>query len=308
MEGGGIFIIILIVFVFILASSTIKMVSQATVKIIERLGKYHKTAQSGLNIIVPFIDKVRASTDLREQLIDIMPQSVITRDNVTMMVDCVIYFQIIDPVKAVYEIANLKYGLEQLTQSSLRAVIGELDLDHTLSGRETINGKLRSSLDVATDKWGVKVMRVEVRNIVPPEDIRITMEKQMTAERNRRATILQAEGEKQSQILKAEGQKQSAIVSAEGRKESAILDAEGIAQARMRVANAEGEAIKLIADALRNNGGDPSQYMIALKYLESLKEISSNSQKIVFLPYETSGILGSLGGIKELFNNVGKTE
>ena len=305
MEVGVVFIIIIIIFALIVATSTIKMVSQATVKIIERLGKYHKTAESGLNIIVPFIDKVRATLDLREQLIDIMPQSVITRDNVTMMVDCVVYFQIVDAAKAVYEIANLKYGVEQLTQSSLRAVIGELDLDHTLSGRELINTKLRGSLDVATDKWGVKVMRVEVRNIVPPEDIRITMEKQMTAERNRRATILIAEGEKQSNILRAEGMKQSQIVQAEGQKESAILQADGQAEARMRVANAEAKAIQVVAESLKSEGGDPAQYLIALKYLESLKDISSNAQKLVFLPYESSGILSSLGGIKELLSNVG---
>ncbi|MFA6572252.1 MAG: paraslipin, partial [Bacteroidota bacterium] len=195
---GFVFVVILLVFVLIIAASTIKVVSQATVKIIERLGKYHKVAESGLNIIVPFIDKVRATMDLREQLIDIQPQAVITRDNVTMEVDCVVYWQIVEPIKTVYEISNVRYGIEQMTQSSLRSVIGEMDLDHTLSGRDLINAKLRAALDQATDKWGVKVMRVEVRNIVPPEDIRVTMEKQMTAERNRRALILQAEGEKAS--------------------------------------------------------------------------------------------------------------
>ena len=306
MPDGMIFIVVIIVFAIIVAMSTIKVVSQATVKIIERLGRYHKTAESGLNIIIPFIDKVRATIDMREQLVDIMPQQVITRDNVTMSVDCVVYFQITDAKSAVYEIANLKYGIEQLTQSSLRAVIGELDLDHTLSGRDLINAKLRGSLDQATDKWGVKVMRVEVRNIVPPEDIRITMEKQMTAERNRRATILLAEGEKQSQILRAEGQKQSAIVSAEGQKQSAILAAEGQAEARMRVANAESEALKIIANALTTSG-DPASYLIAMKYLESLKDIAANSQKVVFLPFEATGVMSSLGGIKELLTNIDKT-
>ncbi|MGA2298784.1 MAG: SPFH domain-containing protein [FCB group bacterium] len=302
--GGVYLIIIIIFFALIFASSTIKVVSQATVKIIERLGKFHKVAESGLNIIMPFIDKVRATLDLREQLIDIPPQAVITRDNVTMEVDCVVYWQIVEPVKTVYEIANVRYGIEQLTQSSLRAVIGEMDLDHTLSGRDIINTKLRGSLDAATDKWGLKVMRVEVRNIVPPEDIRITMEKQMTAERNRRATILIAEGEKQSAILRAEGQKQSAIVAAEGQKQSLILGAEGQAEARMKVANAEGQAISLVATALKEETGDPASYLIALKYLEALRDISTNAQKIVFLPYESSGIMGSLGGIKELFTQV----
>jgi regulator of protease activity HflC (stomatin/prohibitin superfamily) len=212
---------------------------------------------------------------------------------------------VIDPIKAVYEIATLQRGIQQLTLSALRAVVGEMDLDHTLSGRELINTKLRASLDSATDKWGVKVIRVELRNVMPPEDIRLTMEKQMTAERNRRATILQAEGEKQSAILRAEGQKQSAIVSAEGQKQSAILSAEGQAEARLRVANAEAQAITMITDSLKEKSSDPASYLIALKYLESLKEISANAQKLVFLPYETSGILSSLGGIKELLSQVG---
>ncbi len=294
----------IILFTIIVAFSSIKMVSQATVKIIERLGKYHKTATSGLNIIIPFIDKVRASIDLREQLIDIPPQQVITRDNVGMGVDCVVYWQVTDPIKAIYEIYNTRAGIEQLAVSALRAVIGELDLDHTLSGRETINMKLRGTLDQATDKWGVKVLRVELRNVIPPEDIRITMEKQMTAERNRRASILQAEGEKQSAILRAEGQKQSSIVSAEGQKQSAILAAEGQAEARLRVAEAESEAIKMVAASLNLKTGDPSSYLIALKYLESLKDISANAQKIVFMPYESTGVLSSLGGIKELLNQI----
>lgn len=306
METGTIIVLVILIFAFFVATSSIKMVSQATVRIIERLGKYHKTAESGLNIIIPFFDKVRATIDIREQLIDIPPQAVISRDNVTMEVDCVVYWQVIDPVKAVYEIYNMRTGLEQLSISALRAVIGELDLDHTLSGRDTINAKLRGALDGATDKWGLKVMRVELRNVIPPEDIRITMEKQMTAERNRRATILQAEGEKSSAILRAEGQKQSAIVSAEGQKQSAILAAEGQAEARMRVANAEAEAIKVVTSSLKATNGDPASYLVALKYMESLKDIAGNSQKLVFMPYESSAVLGSLGSIKELLNQIDK--
>ena len=305
MDVFAVFMIIAIVFAFIVAMSSIKMVSQATVKIIERLGKYHKTAMSGLNIIVPFIDSVRSTLDLREQLTDIEPQPVITLDNVTMEVDCVVFWQVIDPVKAVYEIATLQRGLQQLTLSALRSVIGEMHLDQTLAGRELINTKLRASLDSATDKWGVKIMRVELRNVLPPEDIRLTMEKQMTAERNKRATILQAEGEKQSAILKAEGQKQSAIVSAEGQKQALILAAEGQAEARVRVATAEAQAVTLVTDALKTSS-DPATYLIAIKYLESLKEISSNAQKLVFMPYEASGIMSSLGGIKELLTSAGK--
>lgn len=302
MEVATVLLIVIVFFAFIVALSSIKVVSQASVKIIERLGRYHKTAASGLNIIVPFIDSVRATLDLREQLTDIEPQPVITRDNVTMEVDCIVYWQVVDPIKAVYEIATLQRGIQQLTLSALRAVIGEMDLDHTLAGRDQINTKLRASLDSATDKWGVKVMRVELRNVIPPEDIRLTMEKQMTAERNRRAAILQAEGEKQSAILRAEGQKQSAIVSAEGQKQSAILQAEGQAEARMRVANAEAQAISMVTEVLKQ-AGDPASYLIAMKYLESLKDISLNAQKVVFLPFEASGVMSSLGGIKELLTH-----
>ncbi|MGI6369567.1 MAG: SPFH/Band 7/PHB domain protein [Ignavibacteria bacterium] len=295
-------IIALIIFVVIVAFSSVKVVNQASVKIIERLGKFHKLAQSGLNIIVPFIDKVRSTLDLREQLIDIDPQSVITRDNVTMQVDCVVYWQVIDPIKTVYEIFNVSIGIQQLTTSTIRSVIGEMDLDHTLSSREAINAKLRGVLDSATDKWGVKVIRVEVRNILPPEDIRVTMEKQMTAERNRRAVILTAEGEKQSAILTAEGNQQSAIISAEGEKRKRILEAEGVAEAKLRVAEAEAKAIEIVSKSLASTKADPASYLIALKYIESLKDISDNPNKMVFMPYEATGVLSSIATIKELFN------
>ena len=194
----------------------IKIVPQKQVKIIERLGKYHRTAEAGLNTIVPFLDSVRDTIDLREQITKIEPQPVITRDNVTMEVDAVIYSVIVDPVRATYEVQNLRWGLEQLTLSALRNVIGQLDLDHTLSSRDTTNSQLRAALDTATQQWGVKVMRIELKNINPPEEIRLTMEKQMTAERTRRAVVTTAEGEKSSAILRAEGQKQSQIVNAEG--------------------------------------------------------------------------------------------
>jgi regulator of protease activity HflC (stomatin/prohibitin superfamily) len=216
-----------------------------------------------------------------------------------MEVDAVIYFLVADPVRATYEVQNLSWGLEQLTLSALRNVIGQLDLDHTLSSRDTTNTQLRAALDTATQQWGVKVMRIELKNITPPEEIRLTMEKQMTAERTRRAVVTTAEGEKSSAILRAEGQKQSQIVNAEGSKEAAILAAEGQAQARLRVAQAEAQAIQLVAQAL-GASGSPAQYLIAQKYLESLTAIADGAQKLVFLPYETSGIMASLGGIKEL--------
>jgi regulator of protease activity HflC (stomatin/prohibitin superfamily) len=231
----------------------------------------------------------------------IEPQPVITRDNVTMEVDAVIYFVIADPVRATYEVQNLKWGIEQLTLSGLRNVIGALDLDHTLTSRDTINTQLRATLDAATQQWGVKIMRVELKNIDPPQEIKLTMEKQMTAERSRRATVTQAEGEKSSAILRAEGQKQSKIVTAEGEKESAILAAEGQATARLRVAQAEAQAIEVVTAAL-GAAGNPSQYLIAQRYLETLTQIATNPQKIVFLPFEAAGVMGSLGSMKELFD------
>ena len=283
---------------------TVKIVPQKQAMIVERLGKYHRTAEAGLNIIMPFIDAIRAQIDLREQITKIEPQSVITRDNVTMEVDAVIYSVVIDPVRSTYEVQNLQWGIEQLTLSALRNVIGALDLDHTLTSRDSINTQLRAALDVATEQWGVKVMRIELKNIVPPEEIRLTMEKQMTAERTRRAVVTTAEGEKSSAILRAEGQKQSQIVNAEGSKQAAILAAEGQAEARLRVAQAEAQAIEMITKSLAGTG-NPAQYLIAKSYLESLGQIATNAQKLVFLPYEASGVLASLGGIKELLQASG---
>jgi regulator of protease activity HflC (stomatin/prohibitin superfamily) len=294
----------LVLFALIVLAKSIKIVPQKKVKIIERLGKFHKAAEAGLNIILPFLDSVRDTIDIREHITAIEPQPVITRDNVTMEVDAVIYFVIADPVRATYEVQNLAWGIEQLTLSGLRNVIGALDLDHTLTSRDTINTQLRATLDAATQQWGVKIMRVELKNINPPQEIKLTMEKQMTAERSRRATVTQAEGEKSSAILRAEGQKQSKIVTAEGEKQSAILAAEGQATARLRVAQAEAQAIEVVSKAL-GAAGNPSQYLIAQRYLESLTQIAANPQKIVFLPFEAAGALGSLGAMKELFDGAG---
>ena len=287
------------IFLLIVLMRTIKIVPQKQVKIIERLGRYHRTAEAGLNTIVPFLDAVRDTIDMREQITKIEPQSTITRDNVTMEVDAVIYSVIVDPVRATYEVQNLKWGIEQLTLSALRNVIGALDLDHTLTSRDAINTQLRAALDTATEQWGVKVMRIELKNIVPPEEIRLTMEKQMTAERTRRAVVTTAEGDKSSAILRAEGQKQAQIVNAEGAKQSAILAAQGQAEARLAVAQAEAQAIQMVAQAL-GSSGSPAQYLIAKSYLESLGQIATNAQKIVFLPYEASGVMASIGGIREL--------
>jgi regulator of protease activity HflC (stomatin/prohibitin superfamily) len=287
------------VFLLIVLMKAVKIVPQKQVKIIERLGKYHRTAEAGLNTIFPFLDSVRETIDLREQITKIEPQPVITRDNVTMEVDAVIYSVIVDPVRATYEVQNLRWGLEQLTLSALRNVIGQLDLDHTLASRDTTNSQLRAALDTATQQWGVKVMRIELKNITPPEEIRLTMEKQMTAERTRRAVVTTAEGEKSSAILKAEGHKQSLIVNAEGSKQAAILAAEGQAEARLRVAQAEAQALEVVARALGSTAS-PAQYLIAQKYLESLIAIATDADKLVFMPYEAAGVLASLGGIREL--------
>lgn len=301
----------------IAAAKTIKIVPQSSVLLIERLGKFNRIAASGLNIIVPFLDSPRGvywtnvrpgltSIDLREQYIDLPPQPVITRDNVTINVDSVVYWMITDPIKAVYEINDLVGSLVQLTITGMRSVMGEMDLDHTLSSRDQINNKLRLILDEATDKWGVKVTRVDVKNISPPEDVRLTMEKQMTAERNRRALILQAEGDRQAAITRAEGEKQAAITRSEGLKESAILEAEGAAQARLRATQAEAQAIAQISQAI----GDPkqtAQYLITARYIESLRDMSrSNNSKVVFMPMETSSMLSSIGAFKEVFAETGE--
>lgn len=294
-------LLIFAAFILIVLMKAVKIVPQKQVKIIERLGKYHRTAEAGLNTIFPFFDSVRETIDLREQITKIEPQPVITRDNVTMEVDAVIYFVIVDPVRATYEVQNLRWGLEQLTLSALRNVIGQLDLDHTLASRDTTNAQLRAALDSATQQWGVKVMRIELKNITPPEEIRLTMEKQMTAERTRRAVVTTAEGEKSAAILRAEGQKQSQIVTAEGSKQAAILAAEGEAEARMRVAQGEAQALRVVAEAI-GASGNPAQYLIAQRYMEALNTIATDADKLVFLPYEATAVMASLGGMKELLN------
>ena len=310
------FFMFLAISALVVAAKTIKIVPQATVMLIERLGRFSRLATSGLNVIVPFLDKPRgvywtnvrpglASIDLREQYIDLPPQPVITRDNVTIHVDSVVYWQITDAVKAVYEVADLIGAIVQLTITGMRAVIGDMDLDHTLSQRDQINAKLRIGLDEATDKWGVKVTRVDVKNINPPEDVRVTMEKQMTAERTRRALVLQAEGDKQAAITRAEGEKQAAVTRAEGQKQSAILAAEGAAQARLRNAEAEAEAISQVARVMLDHG-NPAQYLITQRYIESLKEMSlGQNSKVIFMPVETSAMLSSIGAIKEMISQSG---
>jgi regulator of protease activity HflC (stomatin/prohibitin superfamily) len=302
------------------------VIKQAQTMVIERLGRFNRVLNSGVNIIWPIVDRPREITwrykrtdvsgqivvvttttkriDLRERVYDFARQNVITSDNVTIEIDALVYFQVTDPVKAVYEIANLPDAIEKLTQTTLRNVIGELDLDACLTSRDTVNSKLRAILDEATDKWGVKVNRVELQDITPPRDIQEAMEKQMRAERDRRAAILRAEGEKQAAILEAEGVREAEINRAEGAKRAAILRAEGEAEARIKVANAEASAITRVTESINGSKADPANYLIAVRYVEALKEmVSGRDNKVVYLPYEATGILSSIGGIKDMFSS-----
>ncbi|MBQ2025069.1 MAG: SPFH/Band 7/PHB domain protein [Paludibacteraceae bacterium] len=318
MSAFSVILLVAAALVVIYVLNGIKIVSQSETMIVERLGRYHRTLQAGINIILPIVERpketiARMNTgalrmlnriDLREQVYDFDKQSVITKDNVMTEINALLYFQIVDPVKSVYEIKNLPMAIEKLTQTTLRNVVGEMELDETLTSRDTINSKLRNVLDEATNKWGVKVNRVELQDITPPESIRFAMEKQMQAERDRRAEILKAEGEKQSAILKSEGEKAAEINAAEAEKQARILKAQGQAEAQILQAEAEAKAIAQISAAVASNkGSDPVQYLLAIKYIESLKEMTSGKDnKTVYLPYEATGVLGSLGGIKDLFN------
>ena len=318
--------VVAVLVIFIVAKG-LTIVRQAECMVIERLGRYHATFSSGINVMIPILDNPRdvnwryvqetgrgqkilinktvKRIDLRETVYDFPRQNVITKDNVVTEINALLYFQITDAVKMAYEIANLPDAIEKLTQTTLRNVIGELDLDGVLSSRDTINTKLRAILDEATDKWGVKVNRVELQDINPPADIRAAMEKQMRAERDRRAIILQAEGEKRSQILEAEGAKEAAINRAEGDKRAAVLRAEGDAEARIKVAQAEAVAVNSLIKVFEGQKADPTNYLVAVRYIEALQAmVSGQGNKVVYMPYEATGVLGSVGGIKEMFDQM----
>ena len=311
---GAIVLIVIVVLAIVLVKKTLVIIPQSETKIIERLGRYYATLKPGINIIIPFIDRAKDivalkngrytytnTIDLREQVYDFDRQNVITKDNIQMQINALLYFQIVDPFKAVYEINNLPNAIEKLTQTTLRNIIGEMELDQTLTSRDTINTKLRGVLDDATNKWGIKVNRVELQDITPPASVLQAMEKQMQAERDKRATILTSEGEKQSQILQSEGEKAAKINRAEAEKQQAILLAEGEATARIRKAEAEAQAIEKITAAV-GKSTNPANYLLAQNYIKMLQEVASGDKsKTVFLPYEASGLMGSLGGIKELF-------
>lgn len=315
--GGAIFVLLILVI------KAVYLVRQAEAVVIERLGRFSRVLTPGIHFVVPFLDAPRevlwshikesdskrhyrylralARLDLREDVYDFPRQNVITKDNVTMEINALLYYQITDPKLAVYEINNLPEAIEQLTQTTLRDVIGSMDLDSTLVSRNEINERLRIILDEATDKWGVKVNRVELKEVNPPADIRHAMEKQMRAERDRRAVILESEGKKRAAILEAEGIQESQLLKAKAEAEANIMRAEGEAQARLKIAQAESTAIKMIQDAVP--GHDPLPYMIATQYIKALPEMTDGpNSKMIVVPYEMSSLAGSLASMKSIFD------
>jgi regulator of protease activity HflC (stomatin/prohibitin superfamily) len=285
---------LLFLFVIVLLAKTVRIVPQARAGIVERFGKYKQTLPAGLNIVVPFIDRVRYLIDLREQVVSFPPQPVITEDNLVVSIDTVIYFQVTDPIAATYEIANYIQAVEQLTMTTLRNIVGGMDLEETLTSREQINSGLRGVLDEATGKWGIRVNRVEIKGIDPPPSIKDSMEKQMRADRDKRAAILTAEGQRQSAILTAEGQKQSAILSAEGARESQILRAQADREASILRAQGEGQAIQTVFQAIHD--GRPDQSLLAYQYLQMMPKIAEgDANKVWIVPSEIGKALEGLG-------------
>lgn len=311
--GGFIFLIVLVVLILLVLSSCIKIVPQAYAVVLERLGAYRATWNTGIHFKVPFIERVARKVNLKEQVVDFPPQPVITKDNVTMQIDTVVFFQITDPKLYAYGVENPIMAIENLSATTLRNIIGDMELDETLTSREVINTKMRASLDVATDPWGIKVNRVELKNIIPPAAIQDAMEKQMKAERERREAILIAEGEKRSTILVAEGKKQSAILDAEAEKQAAILraeaqkermikEAEGQAEAVLKVQNATAEGIRMIKEA----GAD--QAVLTLKSLEAFAKAADGKATKLIIPSEIQGIAGLAASLKEVVVDEKKSE
>ena len=293
--GGGFAFLVLIVILFLILVSNIKIIPQAKAAIVERLGAYRSTWKTGVHFTIPFIDRIAKSMSLKEQVLDFPPQPVITSDNVHMQIDTVIYYQISDPKLYTYGVEHPMVAIENLTATTLRNIIGDLELDQTLTSRDIINTKMRAILDEATDPWGIKINRVELKNIMPPQDIQEAMEKQMRAERERREKILQAEGEKKSAVLIAEGQKESKILEAEADKQAAILQAEAVKEAKIREAEGEAAAILKIQQAVADgikliNEAAPSDKGIALKSLEALKELADGKANKLIIPSDIQGL------------------
>ena len=288
-------IIVLIALVIALLAANIKVVPQAHAFVIERLGAYHATWSTGLHLKIPFIDRIAKKVSLKEQVIDFPPQPVITKDNVTMQIDTVVYFQITDSKPYAYGVERPISAIENLSATTLRNIIGEMELDHTLTSRDVINSKIRVILDEATDAWGIKVNRVELKNIIPPKEIQDSMEKQMKAERERRAKILDAEGEKRSAILIAEGQKESAVLRAEAVRETKIREAQGEAEAILSVQRALADSIKLLNEA------DPNKAVLTLKSFEALEKVADGKATKIIIPSEIQGMAGLAASAKEIF-------
>ena len=299
MQPFIIFLIIVFLLLIIFLFKSIKIVHQSEVYVIERLGKFHKIADAGITLIIPFIDRIRYIVSLKQQTLDVLPQEVITKDNVTIKINTVVFYKIFDPAKAVYEIQSLRKSIEYLSVTTARDIIGKLDLDATFSSRDLINDQLRSVLNDATSQWGCSVERVEIQDITPPEDIRTAMEKQMNAERQKRAEILKAEGERQAKILQAEGSKEATILAAEAEKESKIRKASGDAEAIRKVAEAKALEVQMIYSAMKN--ANPNDKVVQLKSLEALKEIANGDANKIFIPFEPATNLVDYGLRGDMF-------
>lgn len=313
MPIGTIVVLILVLLLVLLVVSNIVIVQQSRAYVIERLGAFRAVWNVGLHLKIPFIERVAKKVSLKEQVADFAPQPVITKDNVTMQIDTVIYFQITDPKLYTYGVERPMNAIENLTATTLRNIIGDMELDQSLTSRDTINTRMRAILDEATDPWGIKVNRVELKNIIPPKEIQNAMEKQMKAERERRESILQAEGQKQSQILVAEGEKESAILKADAAKQAAILKAEGEKEARIMAAEAEAQAImqvqKALADSLQLlNAAAPNDQVVKLKALETMEKVADGQATKIIIPSELQGLAGLAASAKALLESDPKAE